>query len=382
MELSEKHELEAHNLWSGGFTDRGGGNSSRVAAAGAGGPPGDCPARQCCNRTPAAPARATPAAPAPGNEATRENQPTTNLFHRVLNGDAPRLTAEQVEPFLQKNGRSAESLLGALDATGDRAFLREAMEKFPHDPRVNFAAFFRAGEYDNSQPASPERRQQLEALARSAPDNALANYLLAFDDFKSGQTEEAVQQLLAAAQKGKFQDYSRDFIQNAEEAYRAAGWSEAEAKAVAAYELALPHLAELKQTGMKVVELAERYRQAGDDTSAQTALELGLGLGQRLAESGQLALIHEVVGLAIERKSLEAMHPNSSIASNGLTAQDQLDVVAERRKAIKEIVRNVDALLPTLPESELVSFFDRMKLLGEEAAIQWLLRTRAPQPAS
>ncbi len=338
------------------------------------------PAAVPVERKPRLPAPRLPVTPLPV-EAAVERQLPTNLLARLLNGDAPRLTPDQVEPFLRKNGRSVESLLGAFEATGDRAFLREAVEKSPNDPRVNFAAFFRAEDYDNTKPASPERRQRLEAFAKSAPDNALANYLLAFDDFKSGRTDQAVEQLLAAAQKGKFQDYSREFILDADDAYRAAGWSEAEARAVATYGAALPHLAELKQTGSKLIELADRYRQAGDTTSAQAALDLGLGLGQRLTEPGQISLIHELVGTAIELNSLEAMDPNGVVGNTGLTAQGQRDAIAEQRKVIKEIFPQVEAILPTLSEPDLVSFLERMRVLGEDAAAQWLLKTHAPQPS-
>jgi hypothetical protein len=271
-------------------------------------------------------------------------------------------------------------LLAAYDVTKDRRFLRQAMEKDPTDPRVDFAAFFRSEDYTNSQPATAARRQWLETFAESAPDNALANYLLAFDDFKSGQTDDAVRQLLAAAQKGKFQDYSRDFIQNAEEAYRAAGWSEVEAKTVATSMLELPHLVELKQTGLKTLELALLYRQNGDEASAQAALQLGLGLGQHLTEPGQLSLLQELVGCAIQRKILEAMDPASRFGNAGLTAQNQLDAIVQRQQAIQGIVPR-EALMPTLSEAETAGFYERMKLLGEDAATQWLMKAHGAQPS-
>jgi tetratricopeptide (TPR) repeat protein len=314
-------------------------------------------------------------------DAEAEARPATNLFTRLLNGDAPRLTPEQVEPYLRKNGRSVESLLGAFYATGDRAFLREAAEKNPDDPRANFAAYFLAREHPITEPASAESRQRLEAFAKTAPDNALPNYLLAFDDFKSGKTDQAVQQLLAAAQKSKFQDYSREFIQNAEDAYRAAGWSEAEAKAVAAFGLMLPHLVELKQAGLKTTELAQLYRQNGDEASAQAALQLALGLGQRLDGGEPLTTIEELVGFAIERRALAAMDPASVIGDTGQTVQGRLDAINQRRKDIKEISSKEEAILPTLSEPDLVSFFDRVKVLGEDAAVLWLVKTHSSQPS-
>jgi hypothetical protein len=331
-------------------------------------------------RKPRLPASRRPIKPPPA-ETALESRVTTNVVTRLLNGDLPRLTAEQVEPFLQKNRRSVESLLGAFYATGDRAFLREAAEQNPDDPRANFAAYFLIGEHSNTEPATPERRLRLEAFAKSAPDNALPNYLLAFDDFKSDKTDQGVQQLLAAAQKGKFQDYSRDFVQNAEEAYRAAGWSEADAKAVAAFGLMLPHLTELKQAGLKTVELAQLYRQNGDEASAQAALQLALGLGQRLDGGEPLTTIEELVGYAIERKALEAMNPASLIGETGQTVQSRLDAIAQRRQDIKEIVPKEEAILPTLSEPDIVSFFDRIKLLGEDAAMRWLVKTHGAQPS-
>jgi hypothetical protein len=239
------------------------------------------------------------------DESTVESIQNTNLWARLMNGEFPRVSAEQVEAYLQSHRRSAESLLGAFAATGDRAFLREALEKNPNDPRLNFTAYFQgdawvaersAEGHDRNHPASAERRQLLDAMAKAAPDNALANYLLALDCFKAGQSDQAVEQLAAASHKTKFQDYSLDYIQDAEEAYRAAGWSEAQAKGVAGAQLPLPHLAELRETGYKLVELATLYRQAGDDASAQAAEQIGLGLGQRLSEAGQLTIHSRACG--------------------------------------------------------------------------------------
>lgn len=320
-----------------------------------------------------------PAAPPPTDPA-EDRLRTSNIFARLMAGDFPSLLAEEVEPYLVKNRRSAASLLGAFNATGDRQFLREAMEKYPDDPRVSFAAFFRTGPQDHTQPASEERRRWLESFTKSAPDNPLANYLLAFDSFKSGQMDQAVQQLLAAAQKGKFQDYSLDFMQNTEEAFRAAGWSEAEAKAIAASELALPHLAGLRQAGLKIIELAELYRQNGDDSSARTALDIGLGLSQHLTETGQITLIHELVGLAIESKVLEAMDAHS-LWGGGQTVQDRLDAVAQRREDIKTVGGQSSEVLPTLSEQDLANYFDRLKTFGEATAAQWLLQTHSKPPS-
>ncbi len=328
-------------------------------------------------------------APTPRPESTAEAATGTNLWDRIMNGDFPHLSAEELEPYLAKYNRSKESLMGALAATGDRAFLREALEKNPNDPRLNYLAYFlgdgRAADtsakvYDPSQPASAERRQLLDTFAKNAPDNALPNYLLALDCFKAGRNDQAAEQLAAAAQKSKFQDYSLDYIQDAEEAYRAAGWSEAQAKLVASAQLPLPHLAELKQTGFKTVELAALYRQAGDEASAVAVEQVGLGLGQRMDQPGQLTMIQELVGIAIERKILGSMDPTRALDGTGQTVQDRLELLNQRKKSIKTLAGVTD-LYRTLSESEVISYSDRIKLFGETTAAEWLLRTHNKLPA-
>src|SRR5207249_11426158 len=185
------------------------------------------------NRVARAKAARAPRLPAPpiqagiaSNTLPAEAFPSGNLYGLITNKTS-KLTAAQVEPYLNANRRNAASLLAAFRTTGDPALLEEAMQKYPNDPQVDFEAAIR-------REASPaERRQWLDAFKQSAPDNALANYLSALDHFKGGQTDQAVHDLVAASAKPRFQDYSSDRIQDDEEAYRAAGYTVAEAKVVA-----------------------------------------------------------------------------------------------------------------------------------------------------
>jgi len=317
----------------------------------------------------------------PGSEA--ETPPATNLWDRVLNGDFPRVSPEQLEAYLEKHQRSAGSLMGALAATGDRAYLREALEKNPDDPRLNYVGYYlgdAAEGYDYSQPASAERRQLLDAFAKNAPDNALPNYLLALDYFKAGRNDQAAEQLAAASQKSKFQDYSLDYILDAEEAYRAAGWPEAQAKLVASAQLPLPHLSEGKQTAYRMVERAALYRQAGDEASAVAVEQVGLGLGQRMDQPGQLTMIQELVGIAIERKILGSMDPNHALDDTGQTVQNRLDQLEQRKKSIRAL-HGVTDVYRTLSDSEWISYSDRKRLFGETTAAEWLLKTHNQLPA-
>ena len=48
----------------------------------------------------------------------------------------------------------------------------------------------------------------------------------------------------------------------------------AEAKTIPGSQLLLPQLQQVKDLGLSLVDLAKSYRQAGDETSAQAALQI------------------------------------------------------------------------------------------------------------
>ena len=84
-------------------------------------------------------------------EAATNAPALTNLYARLVNGDFPKVSLEQLEAYLAQNRRNVDALLGALRASGNDALLAEAKEKFPNDPRVQFAAAFKTD--------SPEERR-------------------------------------------------------------------------------------------------------------------------------------------------------------------------------------------------------------------------------
>ncbi|MCD6048733.1 MAG: hypothetical protein K0Q55_136 [Verrucomicrobia bacterium] len=304
---------------------------------------------------------------APQEAAPTEENKVAQLVEWLEKGGTNRLTTPQLAGYLAANGRNAESLLAAFRTSGDKELLKEALEKFPNDPQVNFTALFHS--------ATPEERQaRIEALKQSAPDNAMANYLAAQEAFKAGNTDLAVQELMAASGKGAWQDYSREFIQSAEEAYRAAGHSDAEAKALAATGLLLPHLQELRDLGRKVNDLAGLYQQAGDLDSALAARQIGLNLGQRFEEGTvDNSLLKQLVGIAIQNQMLASMNPASAYDNSGRTVADEVEALKQRRKTILELGQQGGSIFPTLSEQELGIYFDRQKTFGEMATLRWLI---------
>lgn len=296
---------------------------------------------------------------------------STNVYARLVDHEPPKLNREQLERFLAKRQRSVDALLGALRTSEDGSFFNEAKERFPDDPRVQLAAAFKSD-------SPEERRQWLEKLKQSAADNSLPNYLLAGEHFKAGETDQALRELAAAGSRPVLNNYILDFVQNTEEAYRAAGYSDAEAKAIADTSALIPELAPLKQVGVELRDLAKRYEEAGDEAAAQATLQTAVNLAHRLNDSPPTTLIQELVGIAIERIALNAMNPNSPYGESGKTVKEQSDALDERRKGYRELVQKAQPILMQMSDEDVTHYFDRTKLYGEIGALQWVL-SQAPR---
>ena len=241
------------------------------------------------------------------------------------------------------------------------------MEKYPNDPQVAFEAAL-------DKDLSPdEQRQWLNTFEKSAPNNALANYLSALNYFSSGQIDQGVQELTAASGK-PLDDYTLNRMQDDEEAYTSAGYSAAEAERIADAWLVLPQDVQEKQLGLDLVALANAYGQSGDQNSAQAALQMAMNLGQNVAsESSNAALLNQLVGMSIETLAFNAMNPNSSYGGDGQTVQDQLNQIVQQRATIKELVQQAEPLMPAMSDQDILNYENRRKLFGEVAALQWLV---------
>ncbi len=294
--------------------------------------------------------------------------PASPLIASMLHGgEAPRLTGAQLEHYLDENHRSAASLLSAYRTSGDRALLKEAVENYPGDARVAFEAAM------DKDAAPAERRPWLEAFKKAAPENPLANYLSALDYFKSGQSDQAVQELTAASTRAGFADYTLERIQADVEAYRGAGYSEAEAKMAATWGIALPQLAQMKALAQSMVGVAGSYRQGGDAQSEQAMLQMVIGLGRQLdSEPGSpVPLVTRLVGISVEGLALGAMDPSAAYGEG--TVRDQFDRLAQRRTSIRGLVQQSVPFQEQMTSQDWLNYNERTLGFGEENALTWLL---------
>lgn len=297
-----------------------------------------------------------------------EERSGTNLYARFKDKEF-KISPEQAEAYANESRRTAASLLAAFRTSGNRALLEEAMQKYPRDPQVAFEAAFK------KDVTPEERRHWLDTFKETAPENALADYLSARDYFKAGQTDKAVEELMAASGKSQFDDYTLDRMQGDEEAFRSAGYPELDTRMAATMGLILPHLIEVRDLSKSLVDLSNSYRSSGDDASAQAALQLALNVGERFDGSKGTAgvpLITQLVGMAVDRMALGSMDPATPYGTDGQTVRDRIDQLTQQRETIKQRSSNWEALQQRISEQDFINYLDRTRLFGEDNAMQWL----------
>jgi hypothetical protein len=296
-------------------------------------------------------------------------------WRQVLTNHAvpPKRPREEVEKYLERNKRSAASLLSAYGALQDTNYLREAATNFPNDPRVQLSVLRR-------DIFPEERRKWLDLFKESSPENPLANYLSARDYFKGGQNELAVNEMLEATAKPGFKDYAMEFKLDEEELNLAAGRSSLQARlssAAWAQDL-MPQLSSLKALSQDVAALQKQYLAAGDSGSAENLAQAGLTLATALRSGdADKFVIKQLVGNAIEAIMLSQLDPNRSYDFiGGQTPNDRLAELKDQRAVLRELTKGIQDALPNMTEAELLSYTERQRLYGELEAMRWLQQRR------
>ena len=114
-------------------------------------------------------------------------------------------------------------------------------------------------------------------------------------------------------------------------------------------------------------------RQTGDESSAQAVLQMAANLGQRYScVSPGEPEISQLVGIAIERIALNQIDPTSPYDAGG-TVKDRLDQLAQQNTGLRQLAKQTEALMPRMTDQDWISYKDRWRNFGEEAAGRWLI---------
>ena len=271
--------------------------------------------------------------------------------------------------YLARHKTNAFSLVTAFAASGDREYLKMAAERFPDDPLVQSRVLL----HD----LFPEQRAEwIERFRESSPDNSLPHFLSARDLLAAGDVKGALEQIHSAHGK-TFKDFTTEMALAGEEAYLSAGRNPAEAKAMGSAEVLLPHLAQMKQVGIGLIEQAAQYGAAGERESQEALLAASWEIGRQMRENGRKGvLITDLVGLAIENRILEAWPEGVDAPFLDNTPAEQLAENQRYRAEVREFTGLMDEWLPGASENEIIAYFERLRVFGELEALEWLRNQR------
>jgi hypothetical protein len=291
-----------------------------------------------------------------------------NVFERLTAKDDQvlRVPKDRIDAYLNLNRTNAGSLLAAWQAGGGREYLEQAAAQFPGDPIVQMNVI--------AMDVFPEqRRVWLDRFKQSAADNPLANYLSAREYFDTGQPDLALKDLADARMKTAYSDYTPERLQDSEEIQMLSGRTATEAKAIAGSGLLLPHLKSLRELGGQLRALEEELVTRGDTAGAEAAALAGWGVTEHLTTgAGAHFVVDQLVGLRLQEQLLAPLPASTTPAFLQKTAQEQLADVRIQKGALESMSPMFDHMLARGDEPEITAFFDRMRLYGEQTALEWL----------
>lgn len=283
---------------------------------------------------------------------------------------SPKTLHQQVEEWLARHHRSADSLLAAFHVLNDTNYLKEAATSFPDNPQVELAVLAR-----NVFPE--DRRKWLDLFKVSSPSNSLADYLSAQTYFRNGQSDMAVKDLVAATGKPEFENYTLESQLDAEELGQFLGKSPLDSSETAlAGSMGDMPLATLKQLASQMADLQKQELNVGDNNSAENLAQMGMVLGGQLNEgAGGKYIINQLLGIAVETAMFQQLDPNTSYDFlDGETPAQKLEELKQQKVALSQLDKSVQAIQSSLTDAEIVSFQERIRIYGEVAAMRWLVQ--------
>lgn len=270
--------------------------------------------------------------------------------------------------FLENNQYSAESLITAYATSRDTNYLHQAAVNYPEDPMVQFRVIL-------SDLYPDEKQDWIEALKRSTPDNALANYLSAVQHREQGDFQTALQEVREGNEKSEFLDYHLESAQITEEFFQENGYTSQEAKAKALFSIEFPHLSPIRELSREMANEVTTLRQQGNDSEAELLAMTGISMAQQMIlDDGNWSLVNQLVGLSIEESFLGSLDENSQYFGLPMTAGEMNGEIQAKKDELGFLSDKFNTLLQLGDEQLTDNYLDRIKLFGEYEALKWLDR--------
>ena len=292
-----------------------------------------------------------------------EKKPPANSYS-AMGGALEDFSAEQIEPYLQRMNRSAESLVVAAQLTRNAVFLREAVSRFPENPRAQLAL---------AMGGTPEERTAaIQAFRKLEPDNSFGDYLLALERFQADDRQGGIDAFLAAGSKSQFRDYGSELAQEVEQALLMSGFTPLQACAFAYFRGRKESQYTLLSLGVQICKLQTGLYQPGMPKE-MTALSLaGLEMLRHARDSGPWNMFHECLARAITL-NLVLLHPRDLVTPEKKTVAEIFAEANTLKEEVMSLAASASRLLDDLGEEEALRYYRNVQQVGELQALRALV---------
>jgi hypothetical protein len=118
--------------------------------------------------------------------------------------------------------------------------------------------------------------------------------------------------------------------------------------------------------------LQDEFIRSADFDAAEPTVVIGLTLGQRMQDQGPY-LIDQLSGIAVERKFLDRLDPQTQAGPGGQTAGERLASLDAKLLEIKDLASRFTPAFASADPATQSQYLAKMKAEGELAAMRWLV---------
>ena len=269
-------------------------------------------------------------------------------------------TRDQLENHILIEG-SINSLIATGIILQDSSFFYRALNIEPNNPHL----LLLLGSHKNIAPL--QKLEFAEKLIQEQPENLVGSYLLASIQINLDQTNEAIATLLNTHNQNNFNDFLMDSSLAINETLLLLGNSEIGSALYSTFFIPSPMTYKYNEiSNFLVNEFNETQRKETLELRKITA-ELGTNM-----VSQKNFLINDLVGLAIQRKSMVGMEKNSNSPFIGLSVNEAHENLIEQKSQIKNLVAPDLEQMRRFNDETLVKWVKKIREVGEYQATVWL----------
>ena len=318
-----------------------------------------------------------PTAHAEGSVAT-EPKPPLRTRHDFAETQAAldSITLAQLTLWLDRCGRTAETLVAAWELTKDPALEEELAAKFSNNPLVCLALL--SGKDGMANPVWVER------LRKAAPDHPLPDCLASAAAAREGNFEAARSMLeLALGKKGRREMLTAERMIVVREAAAAAGLGEREAAYAPSKVMSncVQIELEVSRGAMAFIKSAKSEANSGNSSTAEERAATAISLASHLLQDRGSSLIVEMFNASILKSAAKILPEDTLLGDTGGTITDAIKKDAAALEQTGKNVEQLQGFMEFATPAEITAYWDHYMQEGESKAIRWAFqRIQAAEP--